>query len=150
MNSRTKPVVFCAVLLVVAGLIWAFLQNGPNSAPTTTYSRLLDQIQAGQVGNATILAAQSGANEVTYTLKDGTHARSIVPADYRDILETMQQKMVNVEIRGANSNWLRFFANAAPFLLLLGFWFFMMSRLSENGPKSGFPPGPGGSTTLPG
>jgi ATP-dependent Zn protease len=39
--------------------------------------------------------------------------------------------MVNIEIRDASSQWIRVLANASPFLLLLGFWFFMMNRMKS-------------------
>jgi cell division protease FtsH len=135
MNTRAKRVVFWVVLFVVAALMWAVSQNKPNLTKAT-YSQFLQQVQAGQVSKATIEAEQTGANPVTYSLKDGGQARSVLPGDYRNALEAMQQKMVNIEIRDASSQWIRVLANASPFLLLLGFWFFMMNRMkSTHAPK---------------
>jgi ATP-dependent Zn protease len=89
-------------------------------------------VQAGQVRKATIVSAQTGANPVTYSLKDGSRVDSVLPQDYRDALGAMQQKMVDIEIRDPSSQWLRVLGNAMPFLILLGFWFFMMNRMKAN------------------
>jgi cell division protease FtsH len=131
MNSNAKTIVFWGILIAVAALMWAVQRNGPSQVKAT-YSQVLQQVQAGQVSKATIVAAQSGANPVTYSLKDGSRVDSVLPQDYRDVLEAMQQKMVDIEIRDASSQWLRVVANASPFLILLGFWFFMMNRMKAN------------------
>jgi cell division protease FtsH len=128
MNSKAKGVVFWAVLIGVAGLLWAVIQNKPNSAKAT-YSQFLQQVQSGQVSKAIIIADHSGANPVTYNLKDGTEAHTVVPSNYQGVLEALQQKMVNIEIRDASRQWVRMLANASPFLVLLGFWVFMMRRM---------------------
>jgi len=49
----------------------------------------------------------------------------------------MQDKVVNLEIRDSSSGSLRLFKNAAPFLLLLGVWIFLMIRKFPNGPRQG-------------
>jgi cell division protease FtsH len=130
MNTKAKSIVFWVVLIGVAALLWAVIQNKPNPAKAT-YSEFLQQVQSGQVSKATIVAAHTGANPVTYSLKNGSQARSVLPGDYRDALEAMRQKMVDIEIQDASSQWVRVFSNAAPFLLLLGFWVFMMNRMKS-------------------
>jgi cell division protease FtsH len=131
MNSNAKTIVFWGVLMAVAALMWAVERNGHNQVKAT-YSQFLQQVEAGQVSKATIVAAQTGANPVTYSMKDGGQVDSVLPQDYRDALEAMQQKMVDIEIRDASTQWLRVAANGMPFLILLGFWFFMMNRMKAN------------------
>ena len=131
MDRNAKSIVFWGVLIAVAALMWVVSRNQP-TAVRASYSQFLQQVQAGQVSKATIVAAQSGANQVTYSLKDGSLVDSVLPQDYRDVLEAMQQKMVDIEIRDASTQWLRVAANASPFLILLGIWFFMMNRMKAN------------------
>ncbi len=130
MNTKAKTVIFFAVLIVVAAILWAVIQNGHNPAKAT-YSQFLQQVQSGQVSSATIVADHTGTNPATYSLKDGSQARSVLPWDYRNALGAMQQKMVNIEIQDASSQWARVLANATPFLLLLGFWVFTMNRMKS-------------------
>lgn len=130
MNSKAKNVVFWGVLVSVAALLWAVIQNKPNS-PNATYSQFLQQVQSGQISNAVIVAANGGANPVDYSLKDGARMHTVLPPDYRDALAAMEQKMVNIEIRDASSQLPRMAANAVPFFVLLAFWAFMMIRMSN-------------------
>jgi ATP-dependent Zn protease len=120
--------VFWGTLILVAALIWIVAQQKKPVAKAT-YSRFVERVDAGNVKDAVISVSTGGANPVSYTLRDGTSAQTVLPADYRKMLEHMQQKMVNIEIRDAGSQWFRAVASAVPFLVLLAFWFGMMSKL---------------------
>ena len=95
----------------------------------------MEQVRNGSVKSAVVLASQSGANEIDYSLKSGGQVRSMLPSDYRQALALMQDKTVNIEIRDASRHWFRIIANSLPFLLLLGFWFYMLDRLRRR-PKA--------------
>ena len=128
----SKTVVFVAVLICVGPAFRGVFQNG-RVPVKATYSEFLQQVQTGQVTKAVIVTGESGPNPITYNLKDGSRERTVLPADYRDVLATLQQKMVNVEIRDAASQWLHMLPNAAPFFILLGFWAFMMRQMRRRG-----------------
>ena len=127
----SKRTVFAVVLVIVAAGVLAVGQRG--SPIKATYSEFLQQVETGQVTKAVIVAGESGPSPITYSLKDGSRERTVLPADYRDVLATLQQKMVNVEIRDAASQWLHMLPNAMPFFILLAFWFFMMRRMRQHG-----------------
>ena len=109
---------------------WCRNRN-PDSAKAT-YSEFLQQVQSGQVGSAIVMASDSNTDHVSYRLKNGSELQTVVPAGYREVLDAMQENKVNIEIRDANSQWLRILLNATPFLLLLGFWVFMMRRMRSD------------------
>lgn len=133
MNQRGRPIVFWTVLLTVAALLFAVIRSRPTPVKAT-YSQFLSQVQSGEVLRATINNAHPGANPVEYSLKDGTHLESVLPANYRDALNAMQQKLVNVEIEDGPP-WLRFAANSAPVLILMGFWFFALGQMRRRDAK---------------
>jgi cell division protease FtsH len=128
MKPGVRRVVFFAVLIGVAAMVWWVVRSERNQ-PKTTYSQFMQQVESGEVNKATIVAGQTGANQVTYSLKDGSQVRTMLPSNYRDALEAMQQKMVDIEIRDGSTQSLRMLANASPFLILVGVWFFVMRRL---------------------
>ena len=128
----SKNVVFVAVLILVGLTFWGVLQNG-HVPVKATYSEFLQQVQTGRVTKAVIVSGESGPNPITYSLKDGSRERTVLPKDYRDVLATLQQKMVNVEIQDAAWQWLRMLSNAMPFFILLAFWFFMMRQMRRRG-----------------
>src|ERR1700710_146770 len=134
MGHRTKRSVFFALLIGVAALLWIFAHNG--SGPLkATYSQFLQQVQNGQVNKAVIVAAPPGGGPGPFTLRDGRKVESVLPSDYRDALDAMRQKMVDIEIRDASSQLARVLASSTPFLILLGFWAFAMYRLRQRDAK---------------
>jgi len=135
MNPNTKSVAICAALICLAVVCWMAFGNGGGQTKVT-YSQFLQKVRAGQVANVIIVAGSSGAAQVTCRLKDGATVRTVLPADYRDAMAAMQDKLVNIEIQDSSAGRLKPLANATPFLLLLALWFFMLRRL-QNGPRQG-------------
>jgi ATP-dependent Zn protease len=136
MNFKSKKWVFSWVALVIVGTtLWAVVRQQHTRTNATTYSRFLQQIQSGEVSRATIAASHNGADRVTYQLKSGGRADTIVPSDDRSLLDALKQKMVDVEFRDTSMLWSRVLLNSTPFLLLLAVWFFALARLqSKPGP----------------
>lgn len=136
MKSNAKAVTIVAALICVAVFSWMTLNNTRGQTQTkVTYSQFLQQVQAGQVASV-VIEPGSQANPVICRLKDGNSVRTVLPSDYRDAIAAMQAKLVNIEIQDSASGWIPLLINATPFLLLLGFWIFMLGRL-RNGPKRG-------------
>lgn len=131
MDLRTKKIVFWIVLVVVASILWMTVRQQHGRTNPTTYTRFLQQIDSGEVSRATIAASHSGADRVTYQLKNGGRADTIVPSDDRNLLDALKQKMVDVEIQDGSTQLPRVLVNSSPFLLLLAFWFFAMSRMQS-------------------
>jgi ATP-dependent Zn protease len=131
---RTKRVVFVVVLVLVGSLLW--MVSRQHASAKATYTDFIAQVEAGKVKNAVITQQRTGADPVTYTLHDGTMFETIVPSDYRELLEALRAHTVNVEIRGIDSQWSRSLVNSTPFLILLILWFVMLGRL-RNSPFAG-------------
>ena len=125
MNSKTKIVIICAVLICVAGGFW-MATTSQRSLATLSYSQFLERVRSGQIGSVVVMGSNSGAVEALCRLKDGNAIRTVLPADYRDALTAMQDKVVNVEIRDSSSGPLPVLAKATPFLMLLAIWIFLM------------------------
>jgi ATP-dependent Zn protease len=128
---KPKIAVFCAVVICLAGVLW--MATGSSRGLTNlTYSQFLDQVRAGHVDSVTIVGSNSGASPATCRLKDGATVGTVLPSDYRDAIRTMQDKLVNIEIRDSASDPRRLLMNASPFLLLLAVWIFLMIRKFPN------------------
>ena len=130
MKPNTKHAIFFGLLLCVAAAVWMAVSSTHNYT-RATYSQFLQQVRSGAVTGAVILAANSGTNQITYVLKSGGQLRATVPADYRQALALMQDRMVNIEIRDASSQWFRVLANSSPFLVLVAVWIFMLPRVKR-------------------
>jgi cell division protease FtsH len=135
MSSKARVAVFWTILICVAGTLWMIVA-GRHPEPKITYSQFLASVESGQVASVTIMSSSSGAFPAVCRLKDGNTVRTVLPAAFGDALRAMQEKLVSVEIRDASSEPLRLLINMTPFLVLLGFWFFMYRKL-RNGPRQG-------------
>ena len=133
---RFKMIAILSVVLIsLAAALWFAKERGRDRA-YSSYSEFLRQVRAGQVTSVIIDASKSRASRATGRLKDGGIMQSVLPADYRDAIAAMQDKLVDIEIRDASSGWLPLLGNATPFLLLLALWFFMLQRM-RNGTRPG-------------
>lgn len=129
-----KNIVFLVVAVCAAAAL-ALVVGDRRYQTSMTYSEFLEQVQAGLVAKATIAVAATGANPVTYSLKNGARMQTIVPRDYKDALAAMQTRLVNVEIKNSPSALWSAGVNALPFIVLLAFWAVMMLQL-KNKPKA--------------
>jgi len=129
---KLRIVVFVVVLIGVAVLMALVGDRTDGSKTKATYSEFLQQVQAGEVKTATIAVSETGASSVTYRLKSGSEWLTIIPQNYQEALAAMQNKLVNIEIRDAQSQRTRVLLNATPFLLLLSFWVVMMIWMRKN------------------
>src|ERR1700690_2673552 len=124
MNAN-KRIVFFIVFVVIAVTLTSVIRQGL-SQPKATYSQFLRHVESGEVARATIaVAAGAGADQISYTLKNGSREKTVVPSDDREAMSAMRDKMVNIEIRDASSPQYKLLVNAVPFFVLLGFWIFM-------------------------
>jgi ATP-dependent Zn protease len=132
MNSKAKLAIVCALLIFVTGVLW-MATTSQRSSNTLTYSQFLEKVRTGQIASVIVMGSNSGAVQTICRLKNGIAARTVLPADYRDAMVAMQDKLVNVEIQDSSSEPLHLLLNAAPFLLLLGLWIFLLIRKFPNG-----------------
>ena len=133
MNSRVKTAVFWVVMLCTAILLWRVIQTG-NAAGVEllTYSEFYQEVKAGNVRSVTI-----AGNQITGKLRGDEDLRTTIPSDYPGIIDVLQEAGVAIEVKESNTPaWLSFLINASPFILLFGFWIFMMRQMQAGGNKA--------------
>ena len=134
MNSNVKTAVFWVVLICVAVLLWTVVRSGQTrTAQQYTFTEFLAEVEAGRISEITV-----SGNEVQGKMKDdNSPLQTVIPANYPDIYKLLQDKGVNVDIEKSDSgNWVSLLINAIPFVLLLGFWIFMMRQMQSGGNKA--------------
>jgi cell division protease FtsH len=134
MNSNVKTAIFWVILICVAVLLWVVVQTGKSKQEAQlTFTQFLAQVEAGKVKKVTI-----SGGEVRGEYKDEqTGLRAVIPTNYPDIYGLLREKNVDVDIKEANSGTLvSLIINAVPFVLLFGFWIFMMRQMQSGGNKA--------------
>ena len=135
MNSTVKTAVFWVVMLCTAVLLWRVVQTGnAGSEKHLTYTEFYKEVKAGSVESVLI----TNGNQVSGKLKgSGDTLRTVLPADYPGIIDVLQDSGVVIEVKESSTPaWLSFLINASPFILLFGFWIFMMRQMQAGGNKA--------------
>ncbi len=135
LNSTVKTVLLWVVLIAAAVLLWQMVKSGHSGSAVQqmNFSEFMSQAQAGNVAQVTI------AQDVVHgNLKaNNQRFRTIIPTNYPDLYKTLQNKGVMINIkRPSNTSWLNLLLNAAPIIILIGLWIFMMRQMQTGGSKA--------------
>lgn len=134
MNSTVKTAVFWVVMLCTAILLWQVVRTGKGPGEKQfNYSEFRQQVMEGRVSSVTI----TNGTEVEGKLSDSSNFKVTIPRSYDNILELLEEQNVVTKYQDSSTPaWLSFLINASPFLLLFGFWIFMMRQMQAGGNKA--------------
>ena len=134
MNSTVKTAIFWIVMVLTAILLWKVVQTGSADRETEiSYSEFRAEVKAGNVESVKI----SDRNQATGKLKDGQTIKTVFPPEYPGFIQMLEESGANIEVdESSTPTWLAFLINASPFILLFGFWIFMMRQMQAGGNKA--------------
>ena len=121
-------------MLCTAVLLWQVVKTG-NGAGQKEYnfSQFRREVLAKNVASVTI----TNEVEVDGKLNDGSQFKTVVPPNYPDIVTILTENEVTITVQQSSTPaWLSFLINALPFILLFGFWIFMMRQMQAGGNKA--------------
>src|SRR5436309_14775704 len=107
------------------------------SAKKVTYSEFLDDAQKGDVANVNFTPSK---RSITGTIPSQNDKKFTVhyPADQSvpQITDILQSEHIQFDSKGTGSwSWISFFTSLLPFVLLFGFWIFLMNQVQGGGSK---------------
>jgi cell division protease FtsH len=130
-----KTLVLWLVIIMVVVMLWAVVRTGRGQHTSDlTFTDLMNQIDQGRLKTVTISSL-----DLKGTYKDTSEElHAVIPSPaYQPLLDKLAAKGVNVTIqKESNGNWVSILINAIPFVLLLGFWIFMMRQMQSGGNKA--------------
>jgi cell division protease FtsH len=125
-------------LIVIVLLVWLASQTLiPRSKheKKTTYSQLIQAVDQGEVSSALFTPSK---RQITAELRDGTKVKVNYPSDQSQVLfqQELQKKGVQFDSKGTGSSpWWSILTSLLPFVLLFGFWIFLMNQVQGGGSK---------------
>jgi len=108
-RRSTKNLNKTGIIWIVSAFVLAMLWQGLKASRTRPYRRLTD---------------------------NSADLQTVIPANYPEIYTILRDKDVDIEVVKEGSS-LSVLINSLPFLLLLGFWIFMMRQMRSGGMKFG-------------
>ena len=134
MNSNVKTVIFWVILVSVAVLLWVVVKrdHGKVDRPLN-FSEFLAEVDAGNIKNVNI-----NVNEVKGEFMNGRDAfHTVVPNNYPKLFDLLSEKKVAMTFMDpASVGWVSLIVQYSPFILLIGFWVFMMRQMQSGGNKA--------------
>ncbi|HTZ31844.1 MAG TPA: ATP-dependent zinc metalloprotease FtsH, partial [Methylomirabilota bacterium] len=134
MNSTLKTVLFWAVIIVSAFLLWQVVRTGNSGQKDKeiNFSQFMSNVDQGLVREVTVIGL-----EVRGKLSDGSQFHTTVPPNYPDMYKTLREKGVSTSIKDiSNGTWPTWILNLAPLALLAALWFFMIRQMQTGGNKA--------------
>ena len=134
MNSNVKTIIFWAVLICVAVLLWTVVHTGHGKPEKTiSYTQFMNEVEKNNVKNVVIAGQEAKADFVN----EAATLKTLLPANYQDVVKALDAKQVNVEFKDSNSTpWISLLVNYAPFVLVIAFWVFFMRQMQSGGNKA--------------
>ena len=136
MNSTVKTVVFWLVIVLSAFLLWQVVKAGSagQKDKEVNFSQFLTDVDQGNVKEVTI----NGQEVRGKYRNDNSAFHTTAPANYPDMIKTLRDKGVSMNIRDITSgSWpLQLLGTWAPLILLAALWFFMIRQMQTGGNKA--------------
>ena len=139
MNSTVKTIVFWVVMLATAVLLWQVVKTGtPNREQDLNFTRFMNDVEAGNVAEVTISGTPNAPPEIHGKFKKDNQAfKTFAPMAYPDMIKSLRERGVVINVKDSSStSYLSLLVQASPFLLLIGFWIFMMRQMQTGGNKA--------------
>jgi len=128
-------------LIVIVLLVWlasqTLIPKHNNTRPNVTYSSLRQEITQHPEDIQKILFTP-GKRQIGVTFAGGKTANVHYPTDQSelDFEKLLQQKSISYDSKGVGGfSWLALVGSFLPFLLLIGFWIFLMNQMQGGGSK---------------
>src|SRR6202041_947451 len=133
-SSSVRNAVLWLVILCLVVLVWFAFRSSKTTGLTPQFSELVNDVKAGKVDSAKL---NSATGDIEGKMKNGDVFHSVVPHTYNDFTTLLIDKGVAVNVeKDAGGNWVSLLMNAIPFVLLVGFWVFMMRQMQSGGNKA--------------
>src|ERR1700732_337371 len=134
MNSSVRNAVLWLIILCLVVLVWAVFKSNKPPGAQPQFTELVKQVKDGKVDSVTV---NSGTGDIHRKYKNGDEFRTTVPPNYNDFTTLLLDKGVSLKVeKDNNGSWVSILVNAIPFVLLLGFWIFMMRQMQSGGNKA--------------
>jgi len=138
MNRTIKTVVFWAVIVFSAMLLWQVVRATPpagSQSPEISYSRFMSDVEAGGVDSVVITGTKIRGH-----YHDGSGAFHLTgPTNPGVFLDILRSKGVEIRFEDVQNNSLpvQLMGSWAPLILLGAMWFFMIRQLRLRRPATG-------------
>jgi cell division protease FtsH len=135
MSRFLKNATFPILIVVVLAFFAQRFLGQDEGKPKPNFGQFLEQVENGQVKSVTL---KTRDNTADVTQIDGkTKYKTGYPANYEPrLIPLLRKNDVSLSVKGkGGSGWLSLLTYILPFILLLGFWIFLMNSVQGGGSR---------------
>ena len=131
-NRSLKNIFFWISAGILIILLWSLLQSPNVIKKEINFTQFMDQVEQGNIDEVTI-----ADNELRGKYKDGGVFKTVLPAQYDELIKVLRQNKVNIIVKNTNKNsWVSLLFSWFPIILLILFWVFFMRQMQAGGNKA--------------
>jgi len=140
LSSTARQIIFWLLIIAGALLIYKLVNPGSKNTTPIDQAQLEQKIQAKELSQIVVKASETvavdkgGKNFVVQISNEHTKAEILKEA--RDLDSSGQPKVGNVQEEGSSGIWWPYLTYLLPFLLIFGFWIFMLRQMQSGGNKA--------------
>jgi cell division protease FtsH len=141
LSSTARQIIFWLLIIAGALLIYKLVNPGSKNTTGIDLTALEQKIQQGKLSQLTVKTSEvvavddGGKNFVVQLTNEHTKAEILKEAREPDPT-TGKPKVANVQEEGSSSLWWPALYYLLPFLLIFGFWIFMLRQMQSGGNKA--------------
>ena len=124
-------------IILVAVYLSSLLTNGRKNELEIEYTQYREKLLAGDIGKAVIIGKTFHGEFITPqvidtklgSVEDITKFRLTLPFVDREVTEQWDQAGLDYSFKEKSVDWTGYLLNMFPWILLIGFWIFMLRRM---------------------
>src|SRR6185503_5762309 len=141
LSSTARQIIFWLLIVAGALLIYKLVNPGTKGTSPLDLTQLEQKIQSGQLSHLTVKQSETVAVEPssgkTYVVQlTNEHTKAEILKEARGVDANGKSKVANVQEEGSSSLWWPALYYLLPFLLIFGFWIFMLRQMQSGGNKA--------------
>ncbi|HEY3104988.1 MAG TPA: ATP-dependent zinc metalloprotease FtsH [Pyrinomonadaceae bacterium] len=141
LSSTARQIIFWLLIIAGALLIYKLVNPGSKNTTNIDLTQLEQKLQQGQLSQLTVKTSEvaaveknTGKNFVVQLTNEHTKAEILKEA--RELDSNGNPKVGNVQEEGSSGVWWPYLTYLLPFLLIFGFWIFMLRQMQSGGNKA--------------
>jgi cell division protease FtsH len=140
LSSTARQIIFWLLIIVGALLIYKLVNPGSKNVQPLSITQLTDRIKSGQIAKMTIKTTEVisvGADKQEYrTSLSNEKYKADLMALAAEKKEGTNEPKTEVEEEASSSLWWPALYYLLPFVLIFGFWIFMLRQMQSGGNKA--------------
>jgi cell division protease FtsH len=119
------------LLIILFAVSRFFTSSRAPQSQDVPYSQFISEIQNDNMRSVDIKMQDNFPYQITGELKNGQSIQSNTPGDVTFLLSLLNDKNVTFDVKRSNSTFWSIFWNIVPWVLIIGFWWFIMQRMMQ-------------------